>query len=548
MRNIASCPPASPSFGEIGKRAAAAYFEGKAVWRPCADSSACSAARVNNGREAGLTLTGNSNGREREPAGQQVPLSRGLSTKLLLLTILFVMLAEILIFLPSIANFRLRWLEERLATAAAVGIVLMESDPDSLSREVQDDVLIALGAKAVAVRAEGVSRLLVVTAMPPEVDVHVDLDNRAPLTAMREAIYTAVFGGGRVLRVFGPVGESGTEFELLIGDSQLRKALLIYARNVALLSLVLSLTTAMLVFYAINRIMIRPIRTMTRSMLEFAEAPDDPARIIRPEARQDEIGVAERELAAMQSQLQRTLGEQKHLADLGLAVSKINHDMRNMLAAAQLMSDRLAKVMDPTAQRIAPRLVRALDRAVSYSNGVLSYGRTQEAPPTRRRLRLRQLVDEVQELLGLEPAAGIEFVNAVEPDFEIDADSEQLFRVLSNLSRNAIQAMAGELEGTVVRRLSVRAERTGSICRILVEDTGPGLPAKAREHLFTAFRGSARSGGTGLGLAIAQELVRAHGGALELVESRGGRTVFSITIPDQPVDLDAARDALRRPA
>src|SRR5690606_34365175 len=142
----------------------------------------------------------------------------------------------------------------------------------------------------------------------------------------------ALFGGDRVLRVFGPVGESDTEFELLIGDTQLRKALLIYARNVALLSLVLSLSTAVLVFYAINRIMIRPIRTMTRSMLEFAEAPDDPARIIRPEPRQDEIGVAERELAAMQSQLQQTLGEQKHLADLGLAVSKINHDMRNMLA------------------------------------------------------------------------------------------------------------------------------------------------------------------------------------------------------------------------
>lgn len=495
-----------------------------------------------------MPLNGETDQTEQSRAGQQVPLSRGLSTKLLLLTILFVLLAEVLIFLPSIANFRLRWLEERLATAAAVGIVLMESDPESLSREVQDDVLIALGAKAVAVRADGASQLLVVTAMPPQVDVHVDLANTPPLMAMQEAIYTALFGGNRVLRVFGPVGESDTEFELLIGDTQLRNALLIYARNVALLSLVLSLSTAMLVFYAINRIMIRPIRTMTRSMLEFAEAPDDPAQIIRPDAREDEIGVAERELAAMQSQLQRTLSEQKHLADLGLAVSKINHDMRNMLAAAQLMSDRLAKVMDPTAQRVAPRLVRALDRAVSYSNGVLSYGRTQEAPPARRRLRLRQLVDEVNELLGIDPDAGIEFVNAVEPDFEIDADSEQLFRVLSNLSRNAIQAMSGEQEGTLVRRLSVHADRTGTICRILVEDTGPGLPPKAREHLFAAFRGSARSGGTGLGLAIAHELVRAHSGTLELMESRGGRTVFSITIPDQPVDLDAARDALRRPA
>jgi signal transduction histidine kinase len=86
------------------------------------------------------------------------------------------------------------------------------------------------------------------------------------------------------------------------------------------------------------------------------------------------------------------------------------------------------------------------------------------------------------------------------------------------------------------------------MCRILIEDTGPGLPPKARDNLFAAFRGSARSGGTGLGLAIAQELVRAHGGALELVESIGGRTVFSVTIPDQPVRLDEARSGLRRQA
>lgn len=484
----------------------------------------------------------------RERGNDQVPLSRGLSTKLLLLTVLFVLLAEVLIFLPSIANFRLRWLEERLATAAAVGIVLVESDPDSLSRDVQDDVLIALGAMAVAVRDEGVSQLLVVTEMPPEVDAHVDLDNAPLLVALDDALETLFFGGGQVLRVFGQVGESPKQFELIMSDGNLRKAMLIYARNVAMLSLLLSLVTATFVFYAIDRVMIRPIRAMTRSMLDFAETPGDPARIIVPERRDDEIGVAERELASMQQQLQRALSEHKHLTDLGLAVSKINHDMRNTLAAAQLVSDRLATVKDPTTQNFVPKLVRALDRAVSYTEGVLAYGRTQEAPPRRRRVRLKLLVDEVHDLLGLDPGGGIEFVNAVDPDFEIDADSEQLFRVLSNLARNAVQAMAGERESTVVRRLTMSAERTGSISRILVEDTGPGLPPKARENLFTAFRGSARSGGTGLGLAIAQELVRAHGGAIELVESRGGRTVFAITIPDQPVSLEAMRTAMRRPA
>ena len=477
-----------------------------------------------------------------------VPLSRRLSTKLLWLTILFVLLAEILIFIPSIANFRLRWLEERLRTAASVGIVLIEGDVASLSPAVRNDVLMSIGAKAVAVRDAGVARLLVVADMPPEVDEHVDLAGTGALAAIRDALDTAFFGGDRMLRVFGKVGVSDKEFELIIPDAQLRDAMLVYSRNVALLSLLISLITSALVFLAINWIMIRPVRDMTRSMLSFSEAPDDPRRVIRPEDRGDEIGLAERELSGMQKRLQRMLAEQKHLADLGLAVSKINHDMRNILASARLMSDRLAMVKDPSVQTFAPKLVRTLDRAVAYSQGVLDYGRTQEAAPARRRLHLRKLVDEVHSLLGIDPAGGIEFENTVDPTFEVDADPDQLFRVLTNLCRNAVEAMAADRDTALVRRLAVSSERMGSVCRIFVMDTGPGLPQKARENLFAAFRGSARSGGTGLGLAIAHELVRAHGGSLELLESIGGRTVFAITIPDQPVRLDEARTSLRRPA
>ncbi|MGO4832244.1 ATP-binding protein [Rhizobiaceae sp. 2RAB30] len=479
---------------------------------------------------------------------RRVPVIRRLSTKLLLLTVLFVMIAEVLIFIPSIANFRLRWLEERLGTAAAVSVVLMQGEPVELPRSVQDGLLKAVGAKAIAVRDAGVSRLLAVSEMPPAVDEHVDIAGIGAGRAMVEALDTMFFGGNRMVRVYGKVGDSDKEFELIISDYKLRKVMLIYARNIAILSLLISFITATLVFTAINRLMIGPIRGLRHSMLRFAEAPNDPSRIIRPSERRDELGVAEKELAGLQTQLQKTFAEQKHLADLGLAVSKINHDMRNILASAQLLSDRLSLVKDPTVQAVAPKLVRAIDRAVAYSQGVLAYGRTQEPPPMRRRLHLRLLVDDVYGLLGTDPAAGIEFDNAVDTDFEVDADSEHLFRVLTNLCRNAVEAMSADRENAVVRRLTVTAERSGIVSRILVNDTGPGLPQKARENLFAAFRGSARSGGTGLGLAIANELVRAHGGTIELVESVGGRTVFAVVIPDQPVSLEEARSALRRPA
>lgn len=481
-------------------------------------------------------------------ASTQVPWPYRLSTKLLLLTIVSVLIAEVLIFIPSIANFRLRWLEERLSTAAAASVPLVESDQIELPANLRNDVLMALGAKAIAVRDAGVSRLLVMSDMPPDVDEHITPSAVGPVAAIGGALDTMLYGGARVLRVFGKVGDSPMDFEIIIPDRKLRAAMFVYARNVALLSLLISLITAGLVFFAIHALMIRPIRGMRTAMSAFAAAPDDPGRIIRPSARRDEIGIAERELAVMQNQLHHTLGEQKHLADLGLAVSKINHDMRNILASAQLMSDRLRTLKDPAVQMFAPKLVRTIDRAVDYTERVLSYGRAHESPPTRRIIRLRTLVEEVEGLLAIEPDSRIEFVNAVARDLEVDADAEQLFRILNNLCRNAVQAMSGNAEEAVVSRLTVSAEREGSVSRIFIEDTGPGLPPKARENLFAAFRGAARSGGTGLGLAIAHELVRAHGGNIELVESVGGHTLFAITIPDQPVRLEAARESMRRPA
>lgn len=463
----------------------------------------------------------------------RVPRFRGLPVRLLILTAIFIMLVQALIFLPSLANYRLSWLEERLSTASAVGAVLMQSDSAELSREVQDDVLVALGAIALAVRDEGSSQLLIAVALPQQIDLHIDLGETTPLTQMHEALYTLFFGGSRVLRIFATMGTGDQEFELVMSEADLRQAMVAYTRNIAFLSAILSLLTAMLLYYVIDRIMVRPIRAMTRSMLSFAQAPDDPARIIKIGARNDEIGVAERELAAMQHELQRLLQERRRLADLGLAVSKINHDMRNILAAGQLMSDRLARLQDPAARNLALRLVRTLDRAIAYSEGVLAYGRAQEPEPVRRWLFLKGLVDEVFALLPPEQVAGIELVNAVAADFEIDADPDQLFRVLSNLARNAVEAMSSGSKALPPYRLTISASRDEAGSHILVEDSGPGLPQKARDNLFSAFRGSARSGGTGLGLAIAHELVRAHGGQLELASSRNGSTVFAIVIPDQ---------------
>jgi signal transduction histidine kinase len=276
--------------------------------------------------------------------------------------------------------------------------------------------------------------------------------------------------------------------------------------------------------------------------MKFRADPENPSRTIRVSKRNDEIGVTERELASMQSNLTSMLHQRGRLAALGLAVSKINHDLRNMLSAAQLMSDQLSTVRDPRVQRFAPKLMRALERAIDLCQSTLSYGRAQEAPPDRHSVALDLLVEEVRETLGLGDDAGIGWIVSIERGLEMDADYDQMFRTLLNLARNSVQALEARKPNDPQRdQIRITGRREGGVVVIEIADTGPGFSQRAREHLFQAFQGSTRQGGTGLGLAIAAELVRAHGGDIGLVEGTIGAT-FRITIPDQAVDLDAWRE------
>jgi signal transduction histidine kinase len=266
--------------------------------------------------------------------------------------------------------------------------------------------------------------------------------------------------------------------------------------------------------------------------------------VIAVSTRQDEVGAAERELAAMQRDLAGMLAQKSRLASLGLAVSKINHDLRNLLTTAQLFSDRLARLTDPTVQRFAPKLVRALERAISFCESTLSYGRVQEPQPDRRLVPLDPLVDEVRETLGLDADTPVRWISAIERGLMVDADPDQLFRVLVNIARNAVQALEGRAAADPDPgrdQVRIIGLREGAVVVIEVSDTGQGLTPQARAHLFEAFQSSNRSGGAGLGLAIAAELVRAHGGEIRLVDGTIGAT-FRVTIPDRAVELRARRD------
>jgi signal transduction histidine kinase len=463
----------------------------------------------------------------------------GLSAKLLLLTILFVMVAEVLVFVPSVSNFRRQWLMERLAAAQIASLAAEAAPGGQLPSALRDELLDSAKVKAIAVKRADSRVLIIEMDMPAEIAASYDLRDPSWMSLIADALMVYVAPKDRIIRVIGKPGFNDSEtIDVVMGEGPLKVAMIHYGLDILGLSILISIITAALVYLSLDALLVKPMTKLTWNMVRFTEQPEDPTRIISPSARRDEIGTAERELSQMQHQLAETLTQKNRLAALGLAVSKISHDLRNMLSSAQLLSDRLITVKDPTVQRLVPKLIASLDRAIRLCAHTLDFGQAQEAPPKRKRFKLAPLVAEVGDSLGLPRAGKIAWITDIEEGLEVDADRDQLFRVLSNLCRNAVQAL--ELQGDEAGEIAITGRREGSVAVIEVADTGPGVPEKARTRLFQAFQSVARKGGSGLGLAIAAELVQAHGGQITLASNVGGAT-FRVTIPDVVVELDRAR-------
>ena len=464
--------------------------------------------------------------------------SVGVSERLLILTIGFVMLAEILIYVPSIASFRDNWLSDRLAAARTAALIIEASPPDSLPEATIQELLRNLQAKAITIKIGGARRLLAQSGTPDMIDRQFDL--RKPMLAMSimEAFDTLIGGGHRTINVVGPAPMGGDFVDIVIDEMPLRTAMLNFSANILLVSLIVSAVTGALLYFSLLRMIVRPVSRLVTSITAFASHPEDASRVIVLSGRTDEIGRAEEALHGMQKALSKQLKQKKRLARLGLAVSKINHDLRNMLASVQLFSDRLADLPDPTVQRFAPKLINALDRAISFCQSTMTFGKAEEAPPKARMLPLEPLVDEVRETLGAgeDGTIGIGWKSDVPPGFNVYADPEHLFRILLNLGRNSIQALGDcRKSNGWMPEVRIRASNGGGFAEIDVADNGPGVPLKQRQSLFEAFAGSDGKGSTGLGLAIAADLARAHGGSIRLVSDEvppaGTGAVFRITLP-----------------
>lgn len=451
----------------------------------------------------------------------------GLSGRLLVLTIGFVMLAEVLIYLPSMARFRISYFESRIELADQAALALLAAPDGMVGEDLEDELLRNVGAKLVAMRRKEASALILSDRQElPMLGPAMDMSNWMWWEAIIDGLNTLIGRSDNFVRVIGTSPRDPfTRIEIVLPTAPLTEALRDFSWRIFSLSLVISVITAGLVYLTLQLWLVRPMRRLIESIVGFRASPEDARQIIRPSQRDDELGLAERELQAMQQDLRHALNQRARLAQLGIAVSKISHDLRNMLASAQLVSDRLEASEDPTVRQVAPRLVGSIDRAITLCAQTLRFGKAEERAPEPEHFMLRDFVEDVAAGLALPDDAGIRWHNAVPADLSVHADGEHLYRILNNLIRNAAQAMSN---GGDIR---IAAAVSGGTTVIEVADNGCGLSAEAQGHLFEPFRGG-RSGGTGLGLAIARELARAHGGDIELARTGPLGTTFRIVLPD----------------
>ncbi len=456
----------------------------------------------------------------------------GLSARLLVLTIFFVMLTEIFIYAPSIGRYRMVYMEERIA-AAHLASLAMDAPPDRvISNRLLGELLNHARSYGIVLRRPASKAMMLSRDMPPSIAATYDLRDHRFFPLIWKALLVLNRDGSRFVRVVAPSPRNPEILvETIIDEAPLRAEMWDYSARILMLSILISLVTASLVFLSLRWLFVRPMLDITQSMVRFRDDPEDGGRVIRPSTRSDEIGRAERELHSLQTGLRNSLQQRAHLAALGSAVTRINHDLRNILATAQIASDRLGAIENDEIKRIAPGLTAAIDRAVELCSQTLQYAHDGTPEPEYGNFSIAALIDEVsKEMIGAWGGAesraenqGFVCENQLDGALMIEADRSQLFRVLSNLILNAVNAGAG--------RVTITGARDGNTITMDVADDGPGIPAQIRERLFQPFSASGRAGGTGLGLAIARDLMRGHGGDIVLAATEDTGAVFHLTLP-----------------
>jgi len=438
-----------------------------------------------------------------------------------MIAIASVLVVEALIFVPSATNFRNSWLKDQIEAGRLAALALEAAPSRMVSEELEQDLLESAMVLAVAELYDEQRDMI----LNPGKEICctrkiVLFDETLDFSEVNDTLATFFAPRDRFLVIRAAGSRPGRVIEIVVDEAGLRGELVDYGRNILVLSLIISAFTGGLIYLMLVMTVVRPIRRVTQSVEQIRDEPGSWKRRLSPTPRADEIGRAQNALSDMEEAVSNAFRQQERLAQLGEAVAKINHDLRNSLATAQLVSDSLSRSEDPRVAKSLPRLERALERAINLASDTLKYGRSSVPESNIQNVRLFDIAEEAA-AEALAAFGSVTFANEVDLQAEAHADPDHLHRICANLIRNAAEAMEGQ------GAISIGFD--GAV--LSVSDTGPGLPEQARSNLFKPFAGSTRRDGTGLGLALSRDLARAMGGDLDLAETGEAGTRFVISLP-----------------
>jgi signal transduction histidine kinase len=452
----------------------------------------------------------------------------GLSWRILGLVVVAVMTAEILLFLPSIARFRLVYLEQLIESGTLAALALDATPDNMVTEEVKRSLLNHARVDAVILVEPNKPRRALLNIAPNPTMPQFDLEKRGALGLIWDALAAMTRDGAYYTRVGGEsMRLPKAKVWIVVDELPMRIAMYGYTGRVMLLSIIIALFTAALLYLALRWLVIRPLQDLSTDMVAFRRAPEEPGTARAPVDRNDEIGVVDREFQNLQREIRASLRQKSRLAEIGAASNKINHDLRNILSTARLLSDRLARSEDERTRKFAPTILKTIDRATRLASDAIQYVRDRPIPRLAE-FDLSDLVDEVGVALqeqgeDSDPNFLRNWVNGLGGECRVHADRDLLYRVFVNLGRNAFDAGASAV--------TIKAQEGGAFLLVGVSDNGPGVPADVAAQLFKPFTTGGRAGGAGLGLCIARDLVRTHGGEIALAETGPQGTTFRFTLP-----------------
>jgi len=448
-----------------------------------------------------------------------------LSGRVLWLTVAVILAIELIVLLPGLGRLRNEWMWERV-THAQLLLYAMAETGTQVGPDLRDSMLKFAGVSSITLSLPGQPPLVLQSGnQPAQPQNVVYIANETIGQGTWRAAQRIAGLSSPVVEISAPSPlEPGATVDVVADAGPLTEELRTDTAHVFTLTVIVALVTGLLVFAVLDRLLVRPMRVITTSIINFREDPEqDEASDLawlaaRPE---DDISTAARELKIMQDEMRAALWRNARLAAVGTSVAKISHDLRNILSTALLVADRLHTIDDPAVQRAARTFIPAVERAAQLVTRTVDFAREGPPPITRTAVELNDLTEEaISVVRPLDP--DVRFINDVPEDLVLPLDRAQIYRVLVNLMKNAAEAGA--------RTIRMVTDREGQVTYMRVSDDGPGLPLRVQDNLFKPFTSSGRYGGTGLGLAIARDLIRAHGGDLVLQETGPRGTIFCMDL------------------